>query len=80
MTEKGCYVYVAAVVIDGKPTKPTKVGISAYPWGRVLGMQTGSPHRLTMLRDIPLFLHWARKIIGIHDANILIERLEGSQS
>ena len=134
MTEKGCYVYVAAVVIDEKPTKPTKVGISANPWCRVHEMQTGSPHRLTMLHaiwrptratalederffhrayayarlhgewfdlepgdalagvvefvdieawrqlhDVPLFLHYVRKHLGIHKANAIVRQLEGSQ-
>lgn len=45
----GCYTYVAAVVRDGRPRSPTKVGVSANPWARVHDMQTGSPLPLTVL-------------------------------
>lgn len=63
MTE--CFVYVIGLVFNGKPSRPTKVGISSWPGGRLAALQTASPYELRVVhafrfedRNRALDLEW----------------------
>lgn len=49
MSDEICFVYVIAIVKDGKPSAPVKFGMSALPFARMRELQTGSAYPLVML-------------------------------
>lgn len=43
------YVYVIGLVFNGVPSRPTKVGITSSPAGRLSTLQTASPYHLAIV-------------------------------
>ena len=46
------YVYIICRVVNGQITQPVKIGISNNPIVRLRELQTGSPHKLIILRSL----------------------------
>lgn len=43
------FVYVIGLVFNGQPSRPTKVGITSYPAGRLSTLQTASPYEMRIV-------------------------------
>lgn len=48
-SQSPCFIYAVATVIRGCPSAPVKIGVSSAPAVRLRELQTGSPHKLTIV-------------------------------